>query len=310
MSAILETARSYRDDRGWKVIPLVEKRPTCDNYVEARYKERDFTKPGRNIGVVLGSWSGWLVDIDLDSPEAVELADLYLPVTHSMFGRASKPRSHRLYRATGATHEVFSDPLVETKKVLLELLSDTAGGAPRHTMFPGSLHPSGEIVRWDEDGESRVIDADRLRLACAWLATGCVVLRHLSDYLEARSPSMDLPKRVWSAWPAVARPIHKWLGIDNPDDRLAPRRKVPDDVNLRDLVAMIPNDFDREGWVKVGMAIFEAGGDYATFLEFSRRSTSHHNPKTVEGRWRSFERHPPRHMNGLAKLKWLAKGNR
>jgi hypothetical protein len=169
--SVLEIARSYRDDRGWKVIPLVDKRPICSNYVGRKYNASQFRN--RNVGIVLGSWSNWLVDVDLDCPEAVELADLYLPATGSMFGRASKPRSHRLYRAVGATHEVFSDPFIadnkkvllaegvpkaevdKLKSVMLELRSNTASGGARHTAFPGSTHPSGEAVRWDEDGEPR-----------------------------------------------------------------------------------------------------------------------------------------------------------
>jgi hypothetical protein len=317
VSEILNAARRYRDDRGWKVIPLTEKRPICERYVERKYTVGDF-RNRNNVGVVLGSWSDGLVDVDLDAAEAVELADLYLPTTDSVFGRASKPRSHRLYRAVGAVHEVFSDPLIETKKVLLELRSDTAGvGAARHTMFPPSLHPSGEEVRWDVDGEPRVIDAAKLRLACAWLAIGCMVLRYCDEWLPderlAHRPTLDLPRRICGAWPALEAPIHGWRGLPPPPWMARPpRRQLPDDADVPALVAMIPNDFDREGWVKVGMAIFEAmgAGGYDTFLEFSRRSPNHHNERTVKGRWRSFEKSPPRRMNGLAKLRYLARGGR
>ena len=44
--------------------------------------------------------SGWLIDVDLDHPLAVELADEFLPPTASVFGRVGKPRSHRLYVVT------------------------------------------------------------------------------------------------------------------------------------------------------------------------------------------------------------------
>src|SRR4051812_33007097 len=58
---------------------------------------------GDNIAIRVGSASGNIVDADLDCAEALALADLYLPPTHAEFGRCSKPRSHRLYRAPGAT---------------------------------------------------------------------------------------------------------------------------------------------------------------------------------------------------------------
>jgi hypothetical protein len=48
--------------------------------------------------VQLGPKSGGLCDVDLDCTEAVVLAPAFLPPTHAVFGRKSKPRSHYLYR--------------------------------------------------------------------------------------------------------------------------------------------------------------------------------------------------------------------
>jgi hypothetical protein len=334
MSAILDAAYRYRD-RGWKVIPLFEKRPICKGWAERKYTVGDFRN--RNVGVVLGSWSGGLVDVDLDCAEALELADIYLPKTDAIFGRASKPRSHRLYYATDAVHEVFSDTLIAgckrgevipiidpltgeigdavepavSKPVMLELRSDTANGAAKFTMFPCSTHPSGERVRWDSDGEPRVLDAAKLRLACAWLAVGCIVLRYCDEWVDdrpAHNPTLDLPRRIWRTWPGVAKPIYQWLGLYNPNEDARPRRKIPDDIDVPAIVAMIDNDFDRDGWVKVGMAIYACGADYSTFLEFSRRSPNHHHEATVKRIWRSFKK-PPRSV-GIGTLRYLAKGNR
>lgn len=44
---------------------------------------------GGNLGLLLGSASGGLVDVDLDSPEACRLAPALLPAT-AEFGRKSK----------------------------------------------------------------------------------------------------------------------------------------------------------------------------------------------------------------------------
>jgi primase-like protein/bifunctional DNA primase/polymerase-like protein len=309
VSTTLDATFRYRD-RGWKAIPLIEKRPIGERWADRKYSVGDFRN--NNVGVILGSWSNGLVDVDLDCAEAVELADRYLPVTNSVFGRASKPRSHRLYRATGAMHEVFADPLAESKKVMLELRSDTASGAARFTMFPGSTHPSGEKVEWDSDGEPRTIAAAQLRLACAWLAVGCMVLRYINEWVDgdpARDPTLAMPRAVWSAWPAVAKPIYQWLGLPNTDEDARRRRKIPADVDVRELVAMIVNDLDRETWVKAGMAIYACGADYSTFLGFSRRSPTHHNVRTVERVWRSFQKSRPRSV-GIGTLRYLAKGGR
>jgi Helix-turn-helix len=65
-----------------------------------------------NIGVILGQSSGGLADDDLDCPEANEFADKILPATPSIFGRKSKPGSHRVYRVAGNVPTVkFLDPV-------------------------------------------------------------------------------------------------------------------------------------------------------------------------------------------------------
>ena len=50
-----------------------------------------------NLGVITGKRSGDLVDIDLDDPTALELADRFLPSTGVITGRPSAPRSQRWY---------------------------------------------------------------------------------------------------------------------------------------------------------------------------------------------------------------------
>ncbi|MEZ6092487.1 MAG: hypothetical protein R3C05_31665 [Pirellulaceae bacterium] len=62
-----------------------------------------------NVGIIAEP-SGWLVDVDLDCPEALELADQYLPPTPAITGRPSSPKSHRWYIAANASTEKHQDP--------------------------------------------------------------------------------------------------------------------------------------------------------------------------------------------------------
>src|SRR5262245_1433976 len=90
--------------RGWSLVPvpLGEKGPRIRDWQHMRIDTPElaaqkFTFP-MNIGGILGPASGGRVDVDLDCEEACRLADSFLPITHSVFGRASKLRSHRIYR--------------------------------------------------------------------------------------------------------------------------------------------------------------------------------------------------------------------
>src|SRR3974390_2417815 len=59
--------------------------------------ERYFVEPF-NIGILTGKPSNNLIDVDIDHPDALKFAPYFLPETYCIFGRASKPLRHWLYR--------------------------------------------------------------------------------------------------------------------------------------------------------------------------------------------------------------------
>src|SRR4051812_15874464 len=100
--AVLSAAQNYLS-RGWQPLPVPygSKNPGRDGWQAERRTDadldRDFGSRLVNIGILTGEPSGGLIDIDLDTPEAIALASVFLPETGAIFGRAEKPGSHRLY---------------------------------------------------------------------------------------------------------------------------------------------------------------------------------------------------------------------
>src|SRR5436190_20323296 len=160
---------------GWdlKLIPAGEKGPRLQGWPDLKTDPRDLARhlaAGGNIGVRLGRRSSGLVDADLDCLEALDLVDLYLPATAAIFGRRSKPRSHRFYIAHGALKAAFADPLDGT--TLVELRADGRDGAAHQTVIPPSI--VGERREWCGAAiEPAVVDAVVLARRVAWLAIGC-----------------------------------------------------------------------------------------------------------------------------------------
>jgi hypothetical protein len=113
------------DERGHHLKKWGNLRLTSQNI--GRYFQR-----GQNVGVILGEPSEWLVDVDLDCPEAIRIADRFLRPTQS-FGRSSRPRSHRLYVARGAMTKQFRDP---KQNMIVELRSSGEDGKSFQTVFP------------------------------------------------------------------------------------------------------------------------------------------------------------------------------
>jgi len=172
--SILKTAVCYTR-RGWSVIPIPHqsKNPHIKGWQQLRLEELEleqhFNGKPQNIGVLLGEPSGWLIDIDLDHPRAVELASKYLPLTPLRFGRPSKPESHWIYRVCHpvATKKYRS----KSAGMLVELRSTGA-----QTVFPPSTHESGEPIAFvDAKAEAAEVDPKELLEAIKTLANAVLV---------------------------------------------------------------------------------------------------------------------------------------
>ncbi|TNC10424.1 hypothetical protein FF100_22390 [Methylobacterium terricola] len=184
MGTPLETALQYCR-RNWNPVPVPfqKKGPVGTGWGKRVIREADapryFNGAPQNIGVVLGPTSNGLTDVDLDCPEAIALAPLLLPETGAIFGRRSKPDSHYLFvtrlgeTSQKATH-AYEDP--ETGEMLVELRC--GGGKSAQTVFPGSLHASGEPVEWSRSGDPAEFDGPALLKRVAAIAAGCLLARH------------------------------------------------------------------------------------------------------------------------------------
>ncbi len=172
---VLEAAREYLA-RGWRPIPIPfrTKAPTLKGWPDLRLTEADLPRSlsgPSNVGVLLGAPSGNLVDVDLDCDEAVALAATFLPETGSRFGRASKRGSHWLYLSEIPT-EKYKD-VGDDKSMLVEIR-----GTAAQTVVPPSVHPTGEPIEWELDGDPGTVTADELRRSVTMLAVTALLSRH------------------------------------------------------------------------------------------------------------------------------------
>jgi putative DNA primase/helicase len=176
----IDRARGFMG-RGWAPIPVPhrEKAAIIQGWQTLRIGTDDlpqyFNGEPLNVSVLLGDASAGLVDIDLDALETLPLAALVLPATPAKFGRASKPASHWLYTASPLARTAkFLEPGGDDEKtvMLVELRSNGC-----QTVFPGSTHPTGEEVRWDQDDEPAAVDGVFLRDRVARLAALALLAR-------------------------------------------------------------------------------------------------------------------------------------
>ena len=188
--------------RGFRVVPIAHKfkRPRLLGWTSLRIGLDDvgdhFGDGPANVGVMLGEPSGWLVDVDLDCDEAVELADEMLPPTGAVSGREGRERSHRWYIAEGAETRRWSDPVAGG--AIVELRSTGA-----QTVVGPSVHPDGSRYH-PLEGEPARLDAAELAEALNELAASVVQIRHPSRKPEAPTLPPVAPTRDNAASRAAA----------------------------------------------------------------------------------------------------------
>jgi hypothetical protein len=169
MPDILSTVRDYIA-LGWAPVPIPhrQKGPLLDAWQDLRVNAETavayFNGAKQNIGVILGKASGGLTDVDLDCPEAIAAAGYILPRT-AVFGHASKPASHWVYRTNlSETQDRAAIKFMGSDKVGLLEVRMGAGGMAAQTVFPPSTHVSGEPIEWADRGPGEIAEIDGAEL--------------------------------------------------------------------------------------------------------------------------------------------------
>ncbi len=186
---VVVEAREYLG-RGWQPVPIPggQKAPRIKQWQKLRLTEEELKtrfKDGDNVGLLLGEPSNGLLDVDLDAPEALLVAEMWLPATGMIHGRTSKPCSHWWYISNPAPKpEKFCDI---DGTCLVELRSTS-----QQTLVPPSHHPSGEPIRWAAGNEPMTVAACDLREAVARVAACALVARHWPDPGSRHETSLAL----------------------------------------------------------------------------------------------------------------------
>ena len=150
-------------------------------------KQLDQFKDFSNVNIATGGDS-LIVDVDLDCPEALELADAFLNPTGMMFGRESTPRSHRLYKVIDLNKKhtrAYFDFKDKEKSMLVELRAN------KHYTMCGGQYDNGEKVVWDKCDMPVEITYDTLHKQLSKLAVACVVLR------KSPTPGTKMRNEYW-----------------------------------------------------------------------------------------------------------------
>lgn len=217
------------ENRCWAVIPAKtrDKAPAIkswNNVTSTNPVTRSCFADDSNLSIVLGENSGGLVDIDVDHEPLLRAAELLLPETGVVFGRKSNPDSHRIYQvASSGSTEKFQ------LKGLGTLVEYRATGAS--TVFPSSVHFSGEQVSFSAFGEPAEVSREELLKSVRRLAAVGTIgsaWRGGSRHDVALALSGALANAGWSK--DKAQVIVEAICMVAEDDDLTDRLRAVDDT--------------------------------------------------------------------------------
>jgi hypothetical protein len=170
--------------RGFKLIkyPRKSKHPSGADAVNwaAKYVDSpDGYVDDSNWGVLLGTEvepGKYLADVDFDWADGHRLARRFITPTSFVFGRGERKVTHALYTTSQPTiWQRFED--IDDNTMLVELRGakkDKTLGL--QTMLPPSIHPNGQVVTLQADGE--IAHDDALSHRVVLYAIACLLLKH------------------------------------------------------------------------------------------------------------------------------------
>lgn len=176
---MLENYRKNYQENGWYIFPTNPR--SKEPRVAWTRAFRGEWRPDDGIGVGLGSRSNGLVDVDLDWPEAADAARSVFGSGRTMaFGRAGKRFSHFVFKSDNAKTMKFKLPksfmeLDVPDEHALTVCEIRSSGA--YTVFPPSIHVTGEEVAFENDCDPQRVEADWLIEKVGFIAFLAVCFR-------------------------------------------------------------------------------------------------------------------------------------
>ena len=104
-----------------------------------------------NFGIHLHD--AWVdVDVDTKNPFMYAALDAYMPYCPHTWGRASKPKSHRLYKVSDGDFDPSKHSFLRLLSRIPSVNVELRGGKlsrAEYSLMPGSVHDEGELYEWD-----------------------------------------------------------------------------------------------------------------------------------------------------------------
>jgi hypothetical protein len=211
-----------------------------------------------NTGILTGA----LYPLDIDIEDTAIVAEI-VAVAEQIFGRtivrcrSNSPRRLLPYRTEST----------DARKRIVSLSCGKLEFLGRGQQFVGfGKHPSGADYEWNGRSLDQVA-IDELPLIDEAKISGFVA------WAEKR-------------WPAPEKVKPNGAGGTKQSKADFHNTCLKEDVEAA--LKQLPCDYDREAWVRLGMAYRAGGGSYAIFLEWSRTHPQYESDAYVRDQWKSF----------------------
>jgi hypothetical protein len=234
----------------------LDKRPSELNWQNTVGMPR-YSAGATNTGVLTGVLRPLDIDIEVQAivDEIVAMAEKFFGRT-SVRCRQNSPRRLLPYRTENQ----------DARKIIIPLSCGKLEFLGRGQQFVGfGRHPSGADYEWRGGRSLDEVEIDALPVI------DDAGIRAFAAWTEAR-------------WPTPKKAKPNGAGRNGKADFR--NTVIKEDVEAA--LKALPCDYERETWVKLGMAYRAGRGSYEVFLEWSRQHRDYQSDAYVREQWRSF----------------------
>ena len=217
-----------------------------------------YREVAQNTGVLTGT----VYPLDIDIEDAAIVAEI-LVMAEKLFGRTiiryrqNSPRRLLPYRIENS----------DARKIIIQLACGKLEFLGRGQQFVGfGKHPSGVDYVWQEKSLDAIEIEDLPIISAA-------VINAFTAWAEAR-------------WPVPEKAKSNGDGRTNKGKADFRNTCLKEDIEAA--LEALPCDYDRETWVKLGMAYRAGDGSYEVFCDWSRQHSEYQSDNYVREQWRSF----------------------
>lgn len=221
----LQLAKDYLV-KGFPIIPvpLGSKAPIVSGWPTLEITTANvgqyFSLASSNIAIALGRDGTNFVDMDLDADDAIHFSKSLAADTACIYGRTTRPSSHRLYKLNGEAAVPLKFELPSGEMIV------EVRGKGQLSILPSSVHPEGDSYVYDKDAPPTSVNYERIKHGATMIAVCVLCVRCWPAKGSRNTAALALSGLLFKAGASlddaklILKHVSEWVGDEEANSRV------------------------------------------------------------------------------------------